>query len=92
METEITYRISQKDFEKVMDTKLETILRKSQTSRYKDRLVSADTVAEIHNIHRDTVIRYAKSKILPHEMVGKLYKFSLADVLEFDFHELRRRG
>jgi hypothetical protein len=91
METEITYRISQKDFEKVMDTKLENILRKSHSSRYKDRLVSADTVAEIHAIHRDTVIRYAKAKILPHEMQGKLYKFSLADVLEFDFHELRRK-
>lgn len=91
METLITYQLNQKDFEKVMDTKLETILRKSQTNRYKDRLVSVDVVAEIHAIHRDTVIRYAKAKILPFEMVGKLYKFSLSDVLEFDFHELRRK-
>ena len=92
MESEITYKLNQRDFEKVMDTKLETILRKAQISRFRDRLVSADAVAEIHGIHRDTVIRYAKARLIPHEMNGKLYKFSLADVLEFDFHELRKRS
>lgn len=92
MESEITYKLNQRDFEKIMDTKLENILRKSMISRYKDRLVSADCVAEIHNVHRDTVIKYANARILPHQKDGKLYKFSLAEVLEFDFNELRKRS
>lgn len=91
MESEITYKLNQRDFETILERKLEKLSRDTVLSRFKDRLVSADTVAEIHGIHRDTVIRYAKAKILPHEMKGKLYKFSLATALEFDFHELKKQ-
>jgi hypothetical protein len=75
----------------VLTNVLEPIVRNAQTARFTDRLVSADTVADIHGIHTDTVIRYAKARLIPHEMKGKLYKFSLAAALEFNFHDLRRK-
>lgn len=92
METEIIYKVSQKDFEKVIDSKLARLQTDSVLGRFKDRFVSAATVAEIHGVHRETVVKYAKAKIIPHTKDGKLYKFSLAAVLEFDFRALRRVG
>jgi excisionase family DNA binding protein len=91
METEIVYKISNKDFEQVLDRKLSDLSKKSALARFQDRLVSVDTVAEIHGIHRDTVIKYANAKLIPHQKKGKLYKFSLAEVLEVNFHELKKQ-
>lgn len=92
METEIIYKLSQKDFQKSISSELVKLKNETVLARYRDRLVSVATVAEIHNVHRDTVIKYAKAKLLPHSTTGKLYKFSLADALEFDFNALRRVG
>lgn len=90
METEIIYKVTQRDFEKIIDRKLEKLQRDAVLSRYKDRFVTVGTVAEIHGVHRDTVIKYANAKLLPHTREGKIYRFSLAAALAFDFHELRR--
>lgn len=92
MEAEITYKLKERDFNKILDTKLEGIVKKGVLGRYRDRMISANAVAEIHGIHRDTVIKYARAKLIPHTHNNKLYKFSLADVLEFDFSALRRVG
>jgi excisionase family DNA binding protein len=91
METEIIYKLTHKDFEQVLDRKLESLSKKSMLARFQDRLVSVDTVAEIHGIHRDTVVKYANAKLLPHQKKGKLYKFSLAEVLEVNFNELKKQ-
>ena len=91
MESEITYKLSEKDLEQVLERKLTVLLKTTVLERYRDRLISVDAVAEIHGIHRDTVIRYAKANLIPSERQGKLYKFSLAQVLDIDFHQLRTR-
>lgn len=92
MKSEITYKLSREDFEKAIESTLVQLTVKAKTSRYHDRLVSVHTVAEIHGVHRDTVVRYAKAGLLPYEMKGKLYKFRLTSALEFDFHELRKQS
>lgn len=92
MEREITYKLNAADLQKVLRDELQELSKASVLGRYQDRLVGVDTVAEIHNIHRDTVIKYAAAGLLPHQRTGKLYKFSLAAILEIDFHELKRRA
>jgi hypothetical protein len=90
METKIVYELTEKDLDKVLLMRLKKLKTDAVLGRFADRMVSADTVAEIHGVHRNTVIKYALAKLLPHVKNGKLYKFSLAAVLEFDFKELRR--
>lgn len=89
MESEITYKLNEKDLDQVLDRKLKDLNKMAVLSRFRDRLISVDAVAEIHGVHRDTVIRYAKLNLIPSERQGKLYKFSLAQILELDFHQLR---
>lgn len=91
METEIIYKLTDRDFEQVLDRKLGNLQKQSVLARFSDRMVSVDTVAEIHGIHRDTVVKYANARLLPHHRKGKLYKFSLAEILEVNFHELKKR-
>jgi excisionase family DNA binding protein len=91
METEIVYKLSDKDFDEVLGRKLSDLQKTAAFSRFQDRLVSVDTVAEIHGIHRDTVVKYANARLLPHHKKGKLYKFSLAEILEVNFHELKKQ-
>ncbi len=89
MESEITYKLSEKDLDQVLDKKLRDLNKSAVLGRYRDRLITVDTVADIHGVHRDTVIRYAKLNLIPCERQGKIYKFSLAQILEVDFHQLR---
>lgn len=90
METEIVYKIKQKDFEKILSAQLTKIQKESILARFRDRFITVGTVAEIHGVHRDTVIKYCNAKLIEHTREGKLYKFSLAAALEFDFTQLRR--
>lgn len=92
MQSEITYKLNADDLDEVLDRKLADLSKKSVLARFRDRLVSVDTVAEIHNIHRDTVVKYANANLLPHQRKGRLYKFSLAEILEVDFHELKKQA
>lgn len=90
MEQRIVYQLNKTDFEKVVAEKLEHLQKETILARYRDRLVSVATVAEIHGVHRDTVIKYAKLDLIPYKRDGKIYQFSLADALQFDFKELRK--
>jgi len=81
----IVYEVSEQDL-------ATDLSKRSVLERFRDRLISAKAVAEIHNTTADTVIRYAKARLIPYEMRGKLYKFSLAEVLQIDFHQLRGRA
>lgn len=92
MKTEIIYSLNKQDFDEVLSEKLIDLQKEAVLSRYKDRLISVDTVADIHNVHRETVTKYAAAKLIPYTREGKLYKFSLYDVLQIDFTELRRRS
>lgn len=91
MQTEIIYKLTDNDLEEVLDRKLHELQTKSILSRFTDRLVGADTVADIHGVHRATVLKYANAHLLPHQRTGKLYKFSLAEVLQVNFHDLKKR-
>ena len=90
LEAEITYKIKGKDFDEILSRRLEGLKKEAVLARYKDVWVSVQTVCEIHNLHRDTVIKYANANLIPHRHEGKLYKFSLAAVLDFDFYELKK--
>lgn len=92
MTSEITYKLNKSDLDQVLTERLAELQTTAVLGRFKDRLISVDTVAEIHGIHRETVTKYAAAKLIPHQRDGKLYKFSLYDALLFDFNELRRRG
>lgn len=93
MKHQTIYQLDKNDFTEAIGDQLKQLVNETVLARYRDRLVSVATVCEIHGVHRDTVIRYAKAGLIPYIRAGadgKLYKFSLADALQFDFKELRR--
>ena len=90
METQIIYQINQTDFEKVLNRQLNEVQKQAAYSRYRGRLVNPNIVAAIHKISRDTVISYTKAGLLAHIKQGSYYLYDLADVLEFDFVELKK--
>ena len=92
MEAEITYKISKTDFDAAIEEHVSAVTDKLAFGRWQNHLVGVDTVAEIHSVNRDTVTRYANAGLIPFIRNGKLYKFRLAEVLKFDFNELRKRG
>lgn len=92
MDAEITYKLNKSDLDQVLTERLAELQKAAVLGRFKDTLVSVNTVAEICKVDRDTVTKYAAAKLIPYQRAGKLYKFSLFDVLQFDFNELRRRG
>jgi hypothetical protein len=92
MEAQIVYHIQQTDFESVLSKKLSELQKEAAYSRFRGTLVSPDVVAAIHNVHRDTVIKYSKFNLLPHQKKGTHYKYDLKEALQFDFHELKKEG
>lgn len=90
MQSEITYKINQKDFEQVLEQKLTSIQKESLLNRYKHIFISTSAAAELLEIHRETVLKYAKAKLIPHQKNGPNYKFCLAHILDLDFQELKR--
>lgn len=91
MTSEIIYRLNEADFQKVIKESLEDLQKTAILGRFADRLISADTVADIHNMHRDTVIRYAKAGLIEHQHTERLYKFQLSYVLALNFHDLKKQ-
>lgn len=51
-------------------------------NRKKKGLVKPKIVAEIFNVHRNTVINWAKSGKIPAVIVGGAYRFCLEDIQE----------
>lgn len=89
MEPKIIYEVTKAELTDV----IQQLKKEAIMARFSDRLVSVATVCEIHNVHRDTVLKYttAKRNPLPHIKNGKLYKYRLSEVLEFDFNALRQQ-
>lgn len=86
----IVYEVSAAELREAMHHELAELQKTAILSRYADRYISADTVAEIHGVHRNTVISYARAGLLDHTMSGKLYKFQLSYVLDIDFSKLKK--
>ena len=79
------------DLDTLLTKKLTEIQNAATLARYQDREVCTNTVADIHKVDRDTVLRYAKAGLIPHRREGKLYLFSMRTVLKLDFHQLRTK-
>jgi hypothetical protein len=91
MKTQTILQLDEADLRKVMAEELSELSRAAVLGQFAGRLVSADTVADIHDVHRDTVIRYATAGILPYIKIGKLWKFQLSEILTVNFHELKKQ-
>lgn len=91
MKIQTIYQLDEEDFDKVLERKLSDLSQKAAFARFENTLVSVDTVAEIHGIHRDTVLSYAKSGLIECQHIGKLWKFQLSYVLSLNFHDLKKR-
>lgn len=90
MKSQIILQLEESDFNKVLDEKLSALATAAVMGQFSGRLVSADTVADIHGVHRDTVLRYATAGIIPYNRYGKLYKFQLSEILQLNFNELKK--
>jgi len=90
MKTQTILHLEESDFNKVLDEKLSELTTAAVLGQFSGRLVSADTVADIHDVHRDTVLRYATAGIIPYIKTGKLYKFQLSEILRINFHDLKK--
>lgn len=90
MQTEIIYKVTKNDLDTVITEKLEKLTKDSVLARFRGVLISPAAVAELHQVHRDTVLKYAKTGLIKFIKVGKLYKFDLSEVLQYDFNELRK--
>ena len=90
MKLQTILQLDEADLNKVMTERLSELTRGAVLGQFAGRLVSADTVANIHDVHRDTVLRYAKAGIIPYIRTGKLYKFQLSEILQLNFHELKK--
>lgn len=87
----VIYELTEADLEKVIDAKLGQLAERAVLGRFSGRMVSADTVADIYGVHKDTIIRHAKAMHLPHEHSGKLWKFPLDKILALDLADIKKR-
>lgn len=78
------------DLDKVLEEKLAAIAQKSVLARFEDRLVSADTAAEILGCNRDTLLKYARANLIECQHEGKLWKFQLSYILSISMHEIKK--
>ena len=92
MKIQTIYQLEEADFKKVITEELAELQKAAILGQFAGRLVSVDTVAEIHDIHRDTVLRYAKAGLLDYQQTGKLYKFQLSYILEINFHDIKKKA
>lgn len=90
MKSTTILQLDEADLDRVLDEKINGLATAAILGQFSGRLVSADTVADIHAVHRDTVLRYATAGIIPYIKTGKLYKFQLSDILRLNFHDLKK--
>lgn len=71
---------------------LKELLEEVTLSRFEDRLVGLNTVADIHGVSCDTVIRRVEDgMIIPETDKGEHYKFKLSEVLKMDFRKMKKQ-
>ena len=91
MKSQVILQLDEADLKKVLAEELSELASAAVLGQFSGRLVSVDTVADIHDIHRDTVLRYATAGLIPYIKTGKLWKFQLSDILQINFHELKKQ-
>jgi len=90
MKSEITYKLDADDLTKVLRDELSELQRTAVLGQFSGRLVSVDTVAEIHDVNRATVLKYVKAGLIECQHIAKLYKFQLSYILGINFHDLKK--
>ncbi|MGQ8336875.1 hypothetical protein ACUNWD_10015 [Sunxiuqinia sp. A32] len=84
----IIYQVDSEDLKEA----LRDISEQAILGRFEDRLVGVNTVADIHGISRDTVLRRMNDGfIYPINEPGKHYKFPLSEVLKMNFKTMRKQ-
>lgn len=91
MKSQTILQLDEADLDQVLERKLAGLTEKSVLARFEDRLVSADTAAEILDVHRDTLIGYARAGIIECQHSGKLWKFQLSYILTVNMHDIKKR-
>lgn len=86
----ITYQINRQEFEAAIDSKLQELISQSEFNRFSGKLVTVNTVAEVHGVHRDTVVRHVKAGNIPYIKEGEKTYFDMRDVLKLDFSQMRK--
>lgn len=71
---------------------LKELLEDVTLSKFEDRMVGVNTVADIHGVSRDTVIRrIVDGVIIPETAKGQHYRFKLSIVLKMDFRKMKKQ-
>ena len=91
MKTQVILQLDEADLDKKLDEKLEKLAQKSVLARFEDRIISANAAAEILDVHRDTLISYARAGIIECQHTGKLWRFQLSYILTINMHELKKK-
>ncbi len=92
MESEITYKITDKELKSAIIEPLRREVIAEQKAKLNGKLIDVETLAKIHDVHPDTVYNYLKSGDIvcePRLPNGK-YLFRLGNAIEIDFSQLRR--
>lgn len=92
MKTQTILQLDEADLKKVLNEELTELSRSAVLGQFSGRLVSADTAADIHGVHRDTILRYAKAGMIECQHVGRLWKFQLSHILSINMHDLKKRA
>lgn len=87
--TKIVYELDESTFHEALKNGLANVAYEQLLSRFRGKLISSKTVAELHGVTPETVTRAAAAGKIPHIREGKLYKFEIPDALEIDFHKMR---
>ena len=93
-QTEINYKISQKDFDEMIDKKLSKLVLVGFLNRYDNVLVGTKEVAKFHSVNERTVLNYIKDGLIqPEVKLGENdhHLFRLSYALTLDFKDLQKK-
>lgn len=86
--------VDQTTLEESIRNVLEGVVGETLLSKFYNRFVSAETVAEIHGVHYMTVMNHIKAGNIPVQdgrMPKEAYRIRLSEALKLDFEALRKR-
>ncbi len=84
----IIYQIEREDLKE----EIRELAEEAALAKFEDRMVGVNTVADIHGVSRDTVIRRIEDgMIIPETDKGEHYKFKLSEVLKMDFRKMKKQ-
>lgn len=90
MTEEVTYKLSQKDFQEVIETTLAKQVEDKIFNRFEHVFIDTKTVCNILKISDRTLYTYVKNKVIDVEQNGE-NKFRLSEILKINMPELRKK-